>query len=217
MELSEVVVKQIVMHLDCVSGCGGMGCEIALFVKGTCSNRCQRRAQNNVEQGKGRFRSFLLGAVKHFLADMGDLGNASKRGGGEEPVPIAASTETSTEIQVPDANHLRPDQEFDRKWAMTVLERALAALAAEDAADAAVGKGRQFEMLKPWLTGDTEHLSQADAALAVGLTEGAVKVAIHRLRRRFRDLAKAEIRQTLSDPSQVANELACLAEALGGE
>jgi DNA-directed RNA polymerase specialized sigma24 family protein len=112
---------------------------------------------------------------------------------------------------LPDANAPGPDLEFDRKWALTVLDRALAALAAEHRA---AGKADQFDALKPWLTGDTENLSQAEAARQLGLNENAVKVAIHRLRRRFRETIKAEIGQTLSDRSQVDEELGQLLAAL---
>ena len=83
-----------------------------------------------------------------------------------------------------------PDAYFDRQWALTILDRALAALAAEHHA---AGKADQFETLKPWLTGESEHLSQAEAARRLDVNEGAVKVAIHRLRKRFRELVKAEI------------------------
>ena len=92
-----------------------------------------------------------------------------------------------------------------------MLERALAVLAAEHQAG---GKSAQFAALKPWLTGDVVDLAQADAARQLGLNEGAVKVAIHRLRRRFREAIKAEINRTVSDPAQVDAELHFLLEAL---
>ena len=116
-------------------------------------------------------------------------------------------------LQLADPNAPSPDQEFDRKWALTILDRTLATLAAEHEA---ARKSEQFEALKPWLTGDTESVSQAEAGRRLGLNEGATKVAIHRLRRRFRELVKAEIGQTLNDPSHVADELACLMAALAG-
>lgn len=173
-----------------------------------------RQGLDTVEQGRGRFRSFLLGAVKHFLADMGDRAHAIKRGSGEAPLPLVVGTDTSPALEVPDATAPNPEREFDRKWALTVLDRALAALAREQA-DA--GHATHFVTLKPWLTGDTGTVSQADAARALDMNEGAVKVAVHRLRRRFRELVKAEIAQTLSDPAQVKDELACLQAALTGK
>ena len=172
-----------------------------------------RPALDKIDPQRGHFRSFLLGAVKHFLADMRDHDQRLKRGADQPHQPIDPGTDTSPGLQLPDANAPSPEREFDRKWAHTVLERSLATLAQEDKA---AGKAEHFDVLKPWLTGDIENLSQADAARQLGLNEGAVKVAIHRLRRRFRDLVKAEIGRTLKDPAHVADELNCLLAALGG-
>jgi RNA polymerase sigma-70 factor (ECF subfamily) len=172
-----------------------------------------RRGLDTVEPGRGRFRSFLLGAVKHFLADQHDRTHAAKRGGGHEPVPLDArsASDTTTELQIPDPAAAVPDTFFDRQWALTILDRALAALAAEH--DAA-GKADHFEALKPWLTGDSDKLSQAEAARRLDLNEGAVKVAIHRLRKRFRELVKAEIAQTVGGGADVQTELSYLLEVL---
>ncbi|HLP77908.1 MAG TPA: ECF-type sigma factor [Candidatus Paceibacterota bacterium] len=170
-----------------------------------------RQSLGAVDPGRGRFCSYLLGAVKHFLTDMREREGRLKRGGGQQHESIEPGTDTSPGLQLPDANAPSPDREFDRKWALTVLDRALAALAAEHHA---AGKADQFDALKPWLTGDTESLSQADAARKLGLNESAVKVAIHRLRRRFRETIKTEIGQTLSDHSQVDEELGQLLAAL---
>jgi RNA polymerase sigma factor (sigma-70 family) len=168
---------------------------------------------DTVQQGRGRFRSFLLGAVKHFLADQHDRAQAAKRGGGQMIVSIeaGATTNTTTELQIPDPAGPVPDTVFDRQWALTLVERALNILAGEFAA---AGKAEQFELLKPWLLGEVESLSQADAARRLGLTEGAAKVAIHRLRKRFRELVKAEIAQTVDDTTQVQDELRYLLEVL---
>ncbi|HWN95301.1 MAG TPA: sigma-70 family RNA polymerase sigma factor [Methylomirabilota bacterium] len=165
----------------------------------------------NADPQRGRFRSYLLTAVKNFLADMRDHARAAKRGGGNAPLPLDAGTDTSPGLEVADANAPSPEREFDRKWALTVLDRALAALAAEHVG---ADERKQFKTLKPWLTGDNENLSQADAACQLGCSETTVKVAIHRLRKRFRELVKTEIRQTMNDPTQVADELACLVAAL---
>jgi RNA polymerase sigma-70 factor (ECF subfamily) len=170
-----------------------------------------RQGIDTVDPARGRFRSFLLGAVKHFLADIRDHGRRLKRGAGLPMESIDPGTDTSPGLQLPDPQALSPDLEFDRKWALTLLDRALAALAEEHRA---AGKPGQFDTLKPWLTGDTENISQADAARQLGLNESAVKVAIHRLRRRFREAVKNEIAQTLSDRAQVNEELHHLLEAL---
>jgi RNA polymerase sigma factor (sigma-70 family) len=168
---------------------------------------------DKVERERGRFRSYLLGAVKHFLADIRDRDHRLKRGAGQPVEVIGFATDTSTGLEVSDPKAPSPEHEFDRKWALTVLDRALTALAQEHKTSA---KSELFEALRPWLTGDTENLSQADAALRLGMNENAVKVAIHRLRKRFRELVKAEIGHTLNNPAQVADELSCLTAALGG-
>lgn len=168
---------------------------------------------DQVEPGKGRFRSYLLGAVKHFLADQQDRANAAKRGGGQEPMPIETQSETHTtsSVQVADPAPPVPDAFFDRHWALNVIDRALKALAAEFVA---AGKDKYFDSLKPWLVGEVGTLSQSEAAQQLGLTEGAVKVAIHRLRKRFRDLVKEEIAGTVDQPATVQEELHYLLEAL---
>ncbi len=165
---------------------------------------------DNADRQRGRFRSYLLGAVKHFLSDARDRDKRLKRGGGQQIQSLSASTETSTSVQLPDPNAVSPDHEFDRKWALTILERALRLLEQEHNSNEKV-----FDVLKPWLTGDTENLSQADAARELGMNEAAVKVAIHRLRRRFREIIKKEVGDTLNDPAQVEQELQHLISALG--
>jgi RNA polymerase sigma-70 factor (ECF subfamily) len=170
-----------------------------------------RQGIDSVDPERGRFRSYLLGAVKHFLADMHDHAKRIKRGAGQVIESLEGGTDTSPGLELADPNMPGPEREFDRKWALTVLNRALDSLEKELEA---AGKGSQFEILKPWLTGDTERLSQAEACEALGINEGAVKVAIHRLRRRFRDFVKAEVGKTLKDSSQIANEIDCLMAAL---
>jgi len=168
-----------------------------------------RQGIGTVDPQRGRFRSFLLGAVKHFLADMRDHSHRLKRGAGQVLESIDPGTDTSPGLQLPDPHAPSPDREFDRKWALTLLDRALAALAREHE-----GKAAHFDALKPWLTGDTDNLSQAETGRQLGLNEGAVKVAIHRLRRRFREVIKNEISQTVNDGTDVDNELQCLLEVM---
>lgn len=180
-----------------------------------------RRGLDTVEPGRGRFRSFLLGAVKHFLADHHDRASAAKRGAGLAPLSLEAQSTGDTThgsggmnsafLQIPDLTTTAPDTFFDRQWALTILDHALAALAAEHSA---AGKADHLETLKPWLTGDTDQLSQADAARRLNVNEGAVKVAIHRLRKRFRELVKAEIAQTVGPEGDVRDELNYLLEVL---
>ncbi len=166
-----------------------------------------------VNPERGRFRYFLLGAVKHFLANVWDHESRLKRGGGQAVLSLDAGTDSSPAIQVPDPNLPSPDLEFDRKWTLTLLERALNRLGSEQKE---AGKGEEFEVLKPWLTGDSQETSQADAAARLRVNEGALRVAIHRLRKRFRDFVKEEIAGTVNDPAHVKEELSYLFEVLGG-
>ncbi|HSH15499.1 MAG TPA: sigma-70 family RNA polymerase sigma factor [Verrucomicrobiae bacterium] len=162
---------------------------------------------------RGRFRSYLLGALKHFLADLRDCERAAKRGAGAEHLPLEAGTDTSPGLDPPAAEGRPPEVEFDRQWALTILNRSLNALAAEhDTAD----RREEFSALKPWLVPGTVGVSQAEVAGRLGVNESAVKVAIHRLRKRFRELVKAEIARTVDEPSQVNTEMSYLVTVLAG-
>lgn len=167
---------------------------------------------DQVDPEKGRFRSYLLGALKHFLSERRRNAGREKRGGGAVVGSIeAGGTETSLGMPIADPDATVPDAYFDRAWALAVMDRALTAVQSslEEA-----GKGEQFAALKPWLVGENGSLSQADAAEQLGITTGAVKVAIHRLRRNFRDAVENEIAQTVNGPDEVAEELRYLIEVL---
>ncbi len=163
------------------------------------------------EREKGRFRGYLLGAVKHHLADTRDRLRAAKRGAQHEHVPMDAGTDTSPGQEYSAPEPQTPDTFFDRQWCLAVLDHALAALAAEHERQ---GKIEQFQLLKPWLTGDAASANQSETFVKLGLSEGAAKVAIHRLRRRFRDLVKAEIAQTVCTEEEVREELRYLIEVV---
>jgi RNA polymerase sigma-70 factor (ECF subfamily) len=161
---------------------------------------------------RGQFRSYLLGALKHFLSDQRKSQHRLKRGGGVIPEALDLQDEEEpSNIQLSAASPFVPDTLFDREWALAVMARALSALESEMTSQ---GKETHFQALKPWLIGDAPTLSQADAARQLGLREGAVKVAIHRLRKRFGDEVRAEISQTLRDPALVEEELRYLVEVL---
>jgi DNA-directed RNA polymerase specialized sigma24 family protein len=170
-------------------------------------------ALGRVERGRGRFRSYLLGALKHFLARRHEHAQRQKRGGASVSVPLEASSDASPGLVLADTHTLPPDEFFDRQWALTVLERTLSALGREWAA---AGRADDFVQLKPWLTGDAAYGDQAAVAHTLGLSEGALKVAVHRLRRRFRELVKSEVAHTLNATDNVENELQQLFVALGG-
>lgn len=156
---------------------------------------------------RGRFRSYLLGAVRHFVCDALDRERAQKRGGGAEVQAI-----TGTGLTLTDANATAPDRAFDRQWALTLLDRVLKQLACEFEA---AGKADHFDQLKPWLTGDGGSITQAEIGQRLGMNDGAVKVAIHRLRKRFREMVKAEVAQTVGE-SEVRDELNHLVAILAG-
>jgi len=174
-----------------------------------------RGAFEGADQERGRFRSYLLGALKHFLADQRKHEQRLKRGGGVVTESIEASAESDSAdgatSELPDLAGLRAAASFDREWALAVMSRALDEL---QKGFGDVDKAAQFQVLKPWLMGETPSLSQADTARALGVTEGAVKVMIHRLRKRFRETVRSEIAQTLRDPALVDEELRHLIEAL---
>ena len=161
------------------------------------------------EQERGRFRSFLLGAVKHFLSHQREARGRLKRGGGVEKISL-----NETEARwVPDAGVLSPDAAFDQQWALTVLAQALEALRRECVTE---GRADFFELVKPWLTGDTARGDQEALAASHGMNANALKVAVHRLKQRFRQLLKAEVAGTLDDPGLVEAEMRALFAALGG-
>jgi DNA-directed RNA polymerase specialized sigma24 family protein len=170
-----------------------------------------------VERERGRFRSFLLGAVKHFLANHRRDASREKRGGGAEHIVIRETTDTTPGIDIADSSALAVNKEFeaafDREWALGIVERSLALLESQCAS---AGQSAQFAALKPWLSPVASCASQAETAAQLGLSEGALKVAIHRLRRRFRDITRAEIAQTLHDTADLDDEMRHLVNALAG-
>ena len=160
---------------------------------------------------RGRFRSYLLGAVKHFLANEWHRAHAEKRGGRVTCLELDALDPEARYAMEP-TQWTDPDVGFDREWAQESIARALVRLRTAVQAE---GKGEQFEALKGSLTGNEPPRSETSARL--GMTEGAVKVAVHRLRRRYRELLRAEIAETVSDPSDVDDEMRYLVAALRQE
>ena len=158
---------------------------------------------------KGKFRAFLLAALKHFLANEWDRANRQKRGGGMTVLSLDWQ-DADARYQIDPRDNLSPDKLYDRTWAVTLLERVIARLREESGAE---GKAKLFEQLKPFLMAGKSEAPYAQAAGALGLSEGAVRVAVHRLRRRYRELLREEIGQTLSEPGQVEEEMRALFSA----
>ena len=163
------------------------------------------------DPARGRFRSFLLTAVKNFLASEWRREAAAKRGGGARAVSLDFESGESRLSRHP-ADTNTPEAEFDRRWAVALLEHVLARLESDFAAE---GKAEQFQVLKPLLAGRSSETPIAEAAAKLNMTEGAAKTAAHRLRRRYRELLREEIAQTVASPEEVDDEIRSLFEALG--
>ncbi len=168
----------------------------------------ERDGLATADPDRGRFRSYLLAACQHFLANQHDYETAQKRGGGRAPLPLEFR-DADSRYGIEAAGGRTPEQEFERRWALTLLDQALAALRAEYAA---ARKEPLFERLKATLTGESEPY--AVIATDLGLSEGAVKVAAHRLRQRYRDCLHAAIAETIDSEDQIEDEIRALFTAL---
>ena len=169
----------------------------------------ERNYLEKLTSQKGKFRAFLLAALKHFLANEWDRAHRQKRGGGLPPLSLDWQ-DADARYQIDPADNLSPDKLFDRTWAVTLLERVLARLREENVNG---DKAKLFEQLKPFLMVGTNSIPYAEAAKQSGLNEGAVRVAVHRLRRRYRELLRDEIGQTLFDSAQIEEEMRTLFSA----
>ena len=164
----------------------------------------------SVTPRKGKFRSFLLASMKHYLSNERDRARARKRGGGIPPVSIDEQ-DAEGRYRLEPVDRMTPDKLYERRWALTVLERALARLKEEYDAS---GRRHLFDQLKEDLTGEGTRESHAEIGGRLNMTPGAVKVAAHRLRRRYRDCLRAEIAETVSSPDEVDEEIRQLFQAL---
>ena len=160
---------------------------------------------------RGKFRTFLLKSLKNFLVNEWKRAGRLKRGGGLEFLSIDAdAAEDRYAAEASDESN--PDAEFERRWAVTLIEQVLSALRQEfGAAD----KARLFEELKGFIWGNQITASYAEIALQVNLSEGSVKVAVHRLRQRFRELLRAEVAHTVARPEDIDVELRYLISVAG--
>lgn len=165
------------------------------------------------DRQRGRFRSFLLGALKHFLANERKAARAQKRGGGRMPFSLDYTVAEAT-YQAEPVDQLTPEHLFERSWALLVLDQVLLRLEEEYAAR---GKTEDFQRLKPLLTADPDAQPYRQVADELGTNEAAVKMTVHRLRRRYRELLREEIAQTVVDPADVDEELKQLFEILSAK
>lgn len=162
---------------------------------------------------RGRLRSYLLGGIKHYMAAEWRRQTRKKRGGGEGALPILIDEEKAEDRLRCDPvdRALTPDREFDRRWALLILDRVLEKLGAE------YGQGNRsqlFEVLSPYLSWNEGGGTYGEAGAVLGMREGAVKVAVHRMRRRYGELLRAEIVETVASPTEIREELDALIDAL---
>jgi len=151
----------------------------------------------------GRFRTFLRASVAHFLANEWDRQRAQKRGGGRVPFSLDQAT-AEERLRLEPIDRLTPEEVFERQWTAAVLARCLARLRHEHAA---AGSEKRFDRLRPFLSHDDHGGDYAIVARDFGLTESAVRVAVHRLRRRFGAILREEVADTLSDDADVDGEI----------
>ncbi len=155
------------------------------------------------DQSRGRFRSFLLMVLKRFMAGEWHKANSQKRAGDRHCLPLPLDTAETRYAHVP-ADTQTPEQAFEKQWALTLLETVLSQLRAGYEQD---GKGRLFDVLKSSIMGSRETQPYAALAAELKMSEDAVKMAVHRLRERYRKRIKAEVAHTVASPADVENEM----------
>ena len=165
----------------------------------------------DVDRSKGKFRSFLFASLRHVLAHQRDRSWALKRGGGAHQFPLDIAVAERGYAHRP-AEQMTPEDLFEHRWAMTVLAGALERVRGQwqDA-----GNARQYELLRPYLTSGGNQAPYRETAAALGVSEGAVKVAVHRLRKRFGQCLRDEIAETVAGPADIEDELRHLLTVLG--
>lgn len=165
------------------------------------------------DRRRGKFRSFLLTSLKHFLSNQRDRARAKKRGGGRAILSLDFQS-AERQYRLEPAQMATAEQLFERRWALALLDHVLTRLAAEYVA---ADNATVFHGLKPYLTCEKENLPYRKVAEDLDMTEGAVKVAVHRLRKRYRRLLEEEIRQTVSSADEVEEEIQQLFAAVRAE
>jgi len=180
------------------------------YTQGFFAGILERKGLQRADPKCGKFRSFLLASLKNFLADEWDRARAQKRGGDKKILSLDFDAAASRYDREP-TDRLSPEKLFERSWALTVLTRAMDRLKAESAAS---DKQQLFDCLKVYLTAEKDAVSYREVAAKLDMTEGAVKVAVHRLRRRYRELVREEIAQTVTTEAQVDEEIRDLFAAL---
>ena len=182
------------------------------LTQGYFARLVEHRDLRDVRPDLGRFRSFLLVSVKHFLSNELDRQRARKRAP-ERPLLSLDAAEAERRYRFEPVDELTPESVFERKWAATIVGRTLERLGAESSGSP---RAARFEALRGHLTGEAPAASYRDLGARLGMTEDAVKVTLHRLRRRFGDLLREEIRDTVRDRADVDDEIRHLLGVLKG-
>jgi RNA polymerase sigma factor (sigma-70 family) len=156
-----------------------------------------------VDRRKGKFRSFLLAALNHFVSNQRDYERAAKRGGGQALISLD-DTDAENRFKLEPVSDLSPEKIFEKNWFLTLFDQALARLRDEQKA---AGKGELFEHLRPFIIEDAESGDYNTVATRVNMTANAVAVTVHRLRERYKKLVQDEVMRTVADPSELDDEL----------
>lgn len=164
------------------------------------------------DRRRGKFRWFLLAAFKGFLANEWDRVRAQKRGGGQQPIALDGLT-AEQRYRLEPADEVSADRIYDRRWALTLLESVRDKLREEYAT---AGKSARFELFEAYLPGEKPSCSYAEAGRQLGLSEGAVKVEVHRMKKRYGELLRAEVAMTVANPEEVEEEIRYLIDVLAG-
>jgi RNA polymerase sigma factor (sigma-70 family) len=172
----------------------------------------EKKYLKRADAARGRFRTFLLACLKNFLANEWDRAHARKRGGGREIISLDEQT-AETRYRLEPVDTLSADKIYERRWALTLVGSVLSRLQQEYEDD---GRSELFQHLKATLSGDRKSLPYADLGKSLGMSEGAVKVAVHRLRQRYKALFRAAIADTVESPEEVDEELRAVVAALAG-
>jgi RNA polymerase sigma factor (sigma-70 family) len=180
------------------------------LVQGFFLRLLDREILQRAQPERGRFRSFLLASLKHFMINEYERARAAKRGGGAAPLTLDITAAEGRYALEP-RDTLDPERLFERRWAQTLLRQAQVRLRT---ACVRSGKARLYEQLEPFISGEDENVPYRQVAAALDTTEGAARVAVHRLRRKFRDLLREEVAHTVDDESQVDEELRFLLQTL---
>ncbi len=171
----------------------------------------RKRSFTAADPNKGRFRAFLLGALKHFLADVQDRATTLKRGGGKPIISWEQDLAETRFAQEP-MDEASPDRLFERRWALTVLDRALTRLEERYRAG---GRSELLSALRGYVTTDAPRLTYTEAAAKLQMTESAVASAVFRLRQAYHELVREEVAQTVSNPSELDEEIRHLMDLFG--